>query len=318
VPLDLCIVGSVALDTVETRCGRRERILGGSASFAATAASFFSRSGVCAVVGEDFPEEHLEFLRERGVDLGGLERAAGRTFFWEGRYSLDFRTRETIETQLNVFETFRPQLPPSFCDARFLFLGNIHPLLQLEVLDQVRSARLRACDTMNLWILTTPRELRRLLSRVDVLLLNDEEAMLIAGEPNLVRAARRVLELGPKSVVVKRGDAGALLFHGGDIFAAPAYPIEGVVDPTGAGDSFAGGFMGYLARAGDLGPQSVRRAMICGSVLASFAVEDFSLDRLRTLTFTEIAARYRAFQKLTEFDQLENIDASPHTHGGGG
>jgi sugar/nucleoside kinase (ribokinase family) len=304
--VDLLIVGSVALDTVETARERRERILGGSASFASTAASFFTRPALCAVTGADFPEAHIDFLRGRGVDLGGLERAPGRTFFWAGRYAPDFKSRETLETQLNVFETFRPKLPLAYRDARYLFLGNIHPELQLEVLTQVAKPQLCACDTMNLWIATTPKELRRLLAKVDVLLLNDEEALQLAGEHNLVRAARGIIAMGPRSVVVKRGDAGAVLFHDGRMFVAPAFPLEEVVDPTGAGDSFAGGFMGYLAQAGDPTPEAVRRAMICGSVLASFAVEDFSLDRLRTLSLADIAARYRAFQDLVGFEELED------------
>jgi len=304
VAVDLLIVGSVALDTVETIRGRRERILGGSASFAATAASFFTRPALCAVVGEDFPDEHVAFLRGRGILLDGLERAPGKTFFWAGRYASDFSSRETLETQLNVFAQFRPRLPAGCGDARFLFLGNIHPTLQLEVLAQMSRPALVACDTMNLWIETTPRELRELLRRVDVLLLNDEEARQLSGEHNLLRAARGVLALGPKSVVVKRGDAGALLWHDGELFAVPAFPLEEVVDPTGAGDSFAGAFTGYLAGCGDVSPPAVRRAMVCGSVIASFSVEDFSLDRLRRLTMAEIGTRYRAMRDLVAFTDL--------------
>jgi sugar/nucleoside kinase (ribokinase family) len=302
--VELLIVGSVALDTVETRWGKHERILGGSASFAGTASAFFTRPSICAVIGEDFPEQHLDFLRGRGVSLDGLERAAGKTFFWSGRYAPDFKSRETLETQLNVFADFRPKLPPPLRRPRFLFLGNIHPSLQLEVLGQVERPRLVACDTMNLWISTTPKELRELLARVDVLLLNDEEALQLSGEHDLLRAARAVLAMGPRSVVVKRGDAGALLFHEGRLFVAPAFPLEKVVDPTGAGDSFAGGFMGALAAAGTLGDPELRTAMIVGSTVASFAVEDFSLDRFRSLTADEIRARYAAFRELTTFPEL--------------
>jgi sugar/nucleoside kinase (ribokinase family) len=314
--VDLLIVGSVALDTVETAAARRERILGGSASFASTAASFFACPAVCAVVGEDFPAEHLEFLRGRGVRLDGVEHAPGKSFFWAGRYAPDFSSRQTLETQLNVFADFRPKLPPSCRDARFLFLGNIHPSLQLDVLAQMQRPALVACDTMNLWIATTPKELRQLLGQVDVLLLNDEEARQLSGEHSLLRAARAILALGPSSIVVKRGDAGALLFHGGRIFAAPAFPVEDVADPTGAGDTFAGGFMGYLAQAPALRPEAVRRAMICGSVLASFVVEDFSLDRLRRLTMGEITDRYRAFRDLVDFSDLDAVGALEPRAGG--
>ncbi|HEY3353281.1 MAG TPA: PfkB family carbohydrate kinase [Polyangia bacterium] len=310
-PLDLLIVGSVALDTIETATARRERILGGSASFAATSASFFTRPALCGVVGADFPAEHVEFLRGRGIGLDGLEHAAGKTFFWSGRYAPDFSSRTSLDTQLNVFADFRPRLPPSYRDPRFLLLGNIHPSLQLEVLAQVARPALVACDTMNLWIDSTPKELHDLLAKVDVLLLNDEEARQLSGEHSLLRAARAILAKGPKSVVVKRGDAGALLFHGGRIFAAPAFPLELVVDPTGAGDSFAGGFMGYLAGGAALTPEAVRRAMICGSVLASFAVEDFSLDRLRHLTMAEIGARYREFRDLVDFCDLDAVGTLP-------
>ncbi len=298
----LLIVGSVALDTVETRWGKRERILGGSAAYASTAASFFTRPSVCAVIGEDFPEEHLDFLRRRGVGLGGLERAPGKTFFWDGVYTPDFKHRETRETQLNVFAEFRPKLPPSLRQPRFLFLGNIHPSLQLEVLQQVERPRLTACDTMNLWIATTPKELRELLARVDVVLLNDEEVLQLSGEHDLLRGGRAVLAMGPGTVIVKRGDAGALLFHDHRVFAAPAIPLEEVKDPTGAGDSFAGGFMGSLARAGEITATSVRRAMYHGTVMASFSVEDFSLDRLKRVTTPEVTARYRQFCELTHLE----------------
>ncbi|MBI5479065.1 MAG: sugar kinase [Deltaproteobacteria bacterium] len=305
--VELLIVGSVALDTVETRWGRHERILGGSASFAGAASAFFTRPEICAVIGEDFPEAHLDFLRSRGVGLGGLERAAGKTFFWNGRYAPDFKSRETLETQLNVFADFRPRLPPPLRKPRFLFLGNIHPSLQLEVLSQVERPRLTACDTMNLWISTTPKELRELLARVDVVLLNDEEVLQLSGEHDLLRATRAVLAMGPGTIVVKRGDAGALLFHDERLFVAPAFPLDKVVDPTGAGDSFAGGFMGALAALGTLGNPELRMAMIVGSTIASFAVEDFSLDRFRRLTVEEIQERYAAFRELTEFPDLGHL-----------
>lgn len=301
---DLVVVGSVALDTVEVPSGRRERVLGGSASYFSTAASYFTRPQLVAVVGEDFPTEHVELLRRRGVDLEGLERRAGRTFFWEGRYSTNLNLRTTLETQLNVFADFEPRLPETFRDAEFVFLGNIQPRLQLDVLGQVRRPRLVAMDTMNLWIDTARVDLVKVLERTDVLVINDEEARQLAEEHNLPRAARAIRALGPRAVIVKRGDSGALLFHESGVFAAPAFPLDEVVDPTGAGDSFAGGFMGYLARVGDLGPAAVRVAMIYGSVMASFCVEAFSLDRLRALGPKEINERFRAFRDLTRFEDV--------------
>jgi sugar/nucleoside kinase (ribokinase family) len=281
-------------------------VLGGAASFFSVAASFLTTPvRLVAVVGEDFPEEHLDWIRGRGVDLDGIERAAGKTFFWRGRYSDNLAQRTTLDTQLGVFEHFRPRLPESYRDAEFVFLANIHPALQLDVLEQVRKPRLVACDTMNFWIERTPKELRRTLERVNLLVINDEEARQLAGEHNLVRAAKAVLRMGPTSVIVKRGDSGALLFQEHGVFAAPAFPLEDVVDPTGAGDSFAGGFMGYLARVGRVGPDEIRQAMIYGSVLASFSVEDFSLDRFRRLNAADVYARFRAFKQLTHFEDVE-------------
>jgi sugar/nucleoside kinase (ribokinase family) len=298
------VVGSVAFDTVEAHGERKERVLGGSASFFATAASYFAPVKLVAIVGDDFPEEHCEFFRRRGVSLDGLVRAPGRTFHWTGRYSDDLAHRTSLDTQLNVFADFKPSLPEAWRDTELLFLGNIHPTLQLDVLTQVRRPRLVAMDTMNFWIEGELAALRKVLGRVDLLLINDEEARQLAGEHNLPRAARAIRALGPKTVIVKRGDSGALLFHEHGVFAAPAYPLEEVVDPTGAGDTFAGGFMGHLGRARDLGAQSVRRAMFYGSVMASFCVEDFSLDRLRGLSEGEIEGRYRAFRELTHFEDV--------------
>ncbi len=300
----LVVVGSVALDSVEAPGGQHHDILGGSASFFATAASYFTQPHLVAVVGSDFPRQHIDFLRERGIDLTGLEQVQGQTFRWKGRYSNDLAHRTTLDTQLNVFAGFQPKLPESYRDAELLFLGNIEPSLQLEVLAQVRRPRLVAMDTMNFWIEGRPEQLHTVLAKIDLLVINDEEARQLAREHNLPRAARAILALGPKTVIVKRGDSGALLFHDGSVFVAPAYPLEEVVDPTGAGDSFAGGFMGYLAREGSLGPQSIRRAMIYGSVMASFSVEAFSLDRLRNLTPHAIEERYRAFCDLTHFGQV--------------
>jgi sugar/nucleoside kinase (ribokinase family) len=301
----LLVVGSVAFDGLETAGETRERVLGGAASHFSIAASFLHEAvQMVAVVGDDFPEEHIQWFRSRRIDLTGLERAAGKTFYWRGRYSADFTRRDSLDTQLGVFEHFKPKLPASYRDAEYVFLANIHPALQLDVLEQVKRPTLVACDTMNFWIERTPAELRRVLARVDLLFVNDEEARQLAGEANLVRAAHAIRSLGPRAVVLKRGDAGALLFHEHGIFAAPAFPLETVVDPTGAGDSFAGGFMAYLSRRQSSGPDDVRRAIIWGSTLASFAVEDFSCDRFRTLTEAELMSRFRAFKALTHFEDI--------------
>jgi sugar/nucleoside kinase (ribokinase family) len=302
----LLVVGSVALDSLETPFGVREDVLGGSATYFSTAASFFAPVRVVAVVGEDFPEAHVEFLRGRGVDLAGLERRPGRTFRWSGRYEFDLNQAHTLDTQLNVFADFRPELPEGFRDSSHVFLGNIDPELQLRVLDQVRAPRIVAADTMNFWIASKRAALLEVLRRVDLLFVNDAEARQLAGEHNIVKAARAILSLGPSAVVVKRGEYGALFFAGSDVFASSAYPLAELFDPTGAGDSFAGGFMGYLARSGSLDPSAMRRAMVVGSVLASFAVERFSLDRLRDLEPGEIRARYSEFRRLAHFDDLDD------------
>ena len=306
----LLVVGSVALDSLETPFGVREDVLGGSATYFSTAASFFAPVRLVAVVGEDFPEAHVEFLRGRGVDLAGLERRPGRTFRWSGRYEFDLNQAHTLDTQLNVFADFRPELPEGFRDSSHVFLGNIDPELQLRVLDQVRAPRIVAADTMNFWIASKRAALLEVLGRVDLLFVNDAEARQLAGEHNIVKAARAILSLGPSAVVVKRGEYGALFFAGSDVFASSAYPLAELFDPTGAGDSFAGGFMGYLARSGSLDPSAMRRAMVVGSVLASFAVERFSLDRLRDLDPGEIRARYSEFRRLAHFDDLD-VDVLP-------
>jgi sugar/nucleoside kinase (ribokinase family) len=303
--MSLLVVGSIALDSVETPFGRRDDVLGGSATYFSTAASFFGPVRLVATVGEDFPDEHVRFLAARGVDLAGLERRAGRTFRWKGRYDFDLNTAHTLDTQLNVFADFRPELPQAFRDSEYVFLGNIDPDLQRQVLDQVRAPRFVALDTMNFWISSKREALLRTLKRVDLLFVNDAEARQLAGEHNVVRAARRILGYGPKTVVVKRGEYGAVLFSGDHVFAASAYPLPALFDPTGAGDSFAGGFMGYVARAGAADGAVLRRAIVLGSVLASFAVEQFSLERLATLTHGEIRARYAEFRQLTHFDELE-------------
>jgi sugar/nucleoside kinase (ribokinase family) len=299
------VVGSVALDDIDGPSGMHRDLLGGSASFIATAASYFSRAvSVVAVVGDDFPQAHLDDFVARGIDVAGVERRRGETFHWVGKYADDLATRTTLDTRLGVFGDFKPRLADAHRDAELVFLGNIDPVLQREVVEQAHRPRIVAADTMNFWITGKRQELLRTLERVDTLLLNDEEARLLADEHSLVRAAGKILTMGPSSVVIKRGDAGALLFYQGGVFAAPALPLDVVRDPTGAGDSFAGGFMGYLAYAGNLEPETIRTAMITGSVMASFAVEQFSLDGLRDLAVAEIQQRFDAFAELTRFEKI--------------
>ncbi len=302
--MSILVVGSVAYDTVETPFGKAERVLGGSASFFSVAASFFTPVRLVAVVGEDFGEAQLTAFRGRQIDLDGLERTAGKTFHWQGKYSYDLNHRDTVCTDLNVFEFFKPRLPQSYRDVENVFLGNIDPELQLDVLQQVARPRLVACDTMNFWIDGKLEALRRTLARVDVLLVNDAEARELSGEWNIVKAARAIRAMGPRTLVVKKGEHGVLMFSDAGSFAAPAYPLEDVFDPTGAGDTFAGGFMGYLAGAADGGEATLRRAIIMGSTLASFCVEAFSLDRLLRLTRPEIDERFRLFKKLTHFETI--------------
>jgi sugar/nucleoside kinase (ribokinase family) len=301
----LLVVGSVGLDTVETRVGKRAEVLGGAASYFSVAASFLSPVRLTAVVGTDFPAAHTSLLESRKVDLAGLERVEGRTFRWSGVYAPDFSTRTTLDTQLNVFQSFQPKLPAAWKASEYVFLANIDPVLQLSVLEQAGKPKFVACDTMNFWISGKRAELGKLLERVDMLLLNDEEARQLSGEANLPAAARAIRKMGPKAIVIKRGDAGALLFHEGGVFAAPAFPIENVVDPTGAGDSFGGGFMGWIAHEGDTSPATIRTAMIMGSVLASFCVEDFSLDRFKSLDLSQIRERFQAFADLVHFEKIK-------------
>jgi len=300
----ILVVGSVAYDTVETPFGRAERVLGGSASFFAVAASFFTPVNLVGVVGRDFGEQQLAAFRGREIDLRGLERMDGDTFHWQGKYSFDLNARETICTELNVFEFFKPRIPAEYRSSSHVFLGNIDPVLQREVLEQVERPRVVACDTMNFWIAGKPAELRETLARVDILLINDAEARELSGEWNIVKAARAIRALGPRTLVLKKGEHGVLMFSDAGCFAAPAYPLEEVFDPTGAGDTFAGGFLGYLAHTVEQGEDALRRAVIMGSTLASFCVEKFSLDRLLTLTRAEIDERFRLFRRLTHFEAL--------------
>lgn len=300
----LLVVGSVAFDTVRTPFGEATEVLGGSATYFSTAASFFTGVDLIAVVGEDFPEHHIEFLRSRGIDLTGLERRSGETFRWRGEYTYQLNEAHTLETQLNVLETFRPQIPEQYRAPDMVFLGNIDPELQLDVLNQVTRPRLVACDTMNFWIEGKRDALWRVLEHVDVLVINDGEARALGQDPNLVQVAKQTLARGPKHLIVKRGEYGVLMFNEKQVFGAPAFPLEYVKDPTGAGDTFAGGFMGYLSSTGDLSDVGLRRAIIFGSVMASFTVEAFSLDRLRDLSYQDIEARYREFKRLTHFEDL--------------
>ncbi len=301
----LLVVGSVAVDDIDGPFGWQRDQLGGSASFISVAASYFTdKAAVVAVVGEDFDEAHIDLLRARGIDVSGVERRPGKTFRWVGRYAPDLATRETLDTQLGVFAQFQPKLTDQHRSADLVFLGNIDPVLQLEVVEQVRRPVLIAADTMNFWINGHREALIATLHRVHLLIINDEEARQLAGEHNLVKAAALIRRMGPHSVVVKRGDAGALLFHEGGVFAAPALPLAEVRDPTGAGDAFAGGFIGYLARAGRFDPSTVRTAMIYGSVMGSFSVEQFSLDGLRNLTPALIQERFDAFHDLTRFERI--------------
>ena len=302
--MSILVVGSVAYDTVDTPFGRAEKVLGGSASFFSVAASFFAPVNLVAVVGDDFGEKALSAFAGRPIDLEGLERTPGTTFHWQGKYSYDLNSRETLCTDLNVFEFFKPRIPDRYRRSENVFLGNIDPVLQRQVLDQVEGPRLVACDTMNFWISGKPDEVRRTLARVDILLINDAEARQLSGEWNVVKAARAIRAMGPRTLVIKKGEHGVLMFSEEGSFAAPAYPLEEVFDPTGAGDTFAGGFLGALADAPKLDETALRRAVVMGSTLASFCVEAFSLDRLLTLSRPEIDARYRLFKRLTHFEEV--------------
>jgi len=301
---NLLVVGSVAFDSVRTPFGEASNVLGGSATYFSTSASFFTDVNLIAVVGEDFPKEHLEFLRSRGINLEGLEQRPGKTFRWRGEYSYQLNEAQTLETHLNVLETFRPKIPASYTTPSALFLGNIDPELQLDVLNQVKRPSIVACDTMNFWIDGKREALWKVLEHIDILVINDGEARALGDDANLVKVAKRILSRGPKTLIIKRGEYGVLMFHHQGIFGAPAYPLEAVKDPTGAGDTFAGGFMGYLSATENYSEAGLRQAIIFGSVMASFNVEEFSLDRLRHLTREDIDARYTSFKHLTHFEDL--------------
>jgi sugar/nucleoside kinase (ribokinase family) len=302
--VSILAVGSIAFDTIKTPFGQADDIIGGSLTYFALAASQFTDVNIVAAVGEDFTEQHLALFAGRSINLDGLERAAGKTFRWGGEYNRNLNDRETLFTELNVFESFSPKLPPSYRQADVVFLGNMHPSLQLHVLEQVESRWLVGMDSMNLWIDITPNELRQVLKHVDILKIDDSEARQLAGEYNLRKAAAAIRAMGPKMLVITRGSNGVMLFTGDDVFSAPAYPLESESDPTGAGDSFAGGFFGYLAQARSLDEVVLRRAIIVGNVMGSFCVEDFGTRRMERLTGEEIRERYAGIQRLTNFADL--------------
>ena len=304
--MSILVVGSVAFDAIKTPFGNADRCLGGSATYFSVAASFFTEVDLVAVVGEDFSDDDVSVFRGRKINLDGLQRVAGaKTFFWSGEYGYDLNVAKTRDTQLNVFADFRPQLDERQRHADVLFLANIQPELQLDVLHQAERPRLVALDTMNLWIDIKRDALERVIREVDLAIINEAEARQFTKEANLIRAARQILALGPKTLVIKRGEYGVMMITADAVFAAPAYPLENVFDPTGAGDTFAGGFLGYLASRREVSNRELRRAIIFGSVLASFTVEKFSLDRLREISLREIQERYQEFRELTHFENHE-------------
>ena len=299
--MSVLVVGTVAFDSIETPFGSAERILGGSAAYFALGASFFAPVRIVGVIGEDFPQDYLDIFTQRNVDIEGIQRAEGDTFHWRGRYHEDINLRDTIELHLNVLAGFEPKLPESYRDAEYVFLGNIDPAMQIEVLRQIRRLKLVVCDTMDHWIRESRETLKKVLERIEILVVNDSEARLLSGYDNIVKAARAILKMGPKMVLIKRGEYGVLQFSDSSMFATPAYPLEEVFDPTGAGDSFAGGFLGQLARSADQSQGGLRRAIVYGSVVASFTVEDFGVKRLTEVSLAEIEERYQRFVQLTDF-----------------
>lgn len=300
--MNLLVVGSLSLDSVETPYGKVTDVIGGSTAFVSAAASYFSTVRIVGVVGDDFPMKEFDFLKERNVDLTGLAVEKGKTFRWGGKYHTNMNMRDTLFTELNVFEKFNPVVPQAYKDSEYVFLANIQPDLQLNVLEQMKKPKLVAMDTMNFWISGMPEELKKIISKVDLLIVNDQEIQELSGEDNIFVGARKVQAMGPRMLIVKKGEHGALLVSNDSYFWAPAYPLEQLKDPTGAGDSFAGGFMGYLAGTDDLSEANLRRAVIYGSVLASFCVEDFSINRLKNLSMADIKSRFTRFMQMTQFD----------------
>ena len=307
--MSILVVGSVGLDSVQTPFGKVEDALGGSATYFSAAASLYDTVDLVAVVGTDFPQEHVDFLQSRGVDLTGMQRVEGKTFRWKGRYDYDLNAAQTLSTELNVFATFHPQLPDHYRNAEFVFLANIDPDLQAEVARQINAPKLIALDTMNYWIDYKKDALTQAMSLANIVLMNEAEAREYGNTFSLIRAARKILALGPRAVIIKKGEYGAGMFFKSDslisqYFFAPAYPLEKINDPTGAGDTFAGGFVGYLARQHDTSLEAIKRAIVHGSVVASFTVEAFSVDRLRALTLDDIKQRYRDMQHFTHFEAM--------------
>ena len=307
--MSLLVVGSLAFDTIETPFGCVENVLGGSATYISTAASYFvTPIRLVGVVGGDFSRDHIDFLESRNVDLEGLQVVKnGKTFRWGGRYHYDLNMRDTLFTELNVFEQFNPIIPESYRKSSYVCLGNIDPTLQRRVLEQIEKPRLVVGDTMNFWISGKKAELKKTLEMLDVLVLNDSEARELTHEPSLIRAAKQIMRMGPRIVIIKKGEHGAVLVTERVIFSAPAYPLENINDPTGAGDTFAGGFMGWIARMDDWSEENLKRAVIYGSTLASFCVERFSLERFKDLTYLEIQDRFRAFRELSRFDEASSV-----------
>jgi len=304
--MSVLVVGSVALDTVETPFGSVTEVLGGSAVYFAAATSLYTKVNLVGVVGTDFPAEHIRFLAERGVDTRGLAVVEGQTFRWVGCYDYEQNITQTLDTRLNVFADFHPTLPPGYEGSELVFLANIDPDLQYEVLSQVSGARLRVVDTMNFWIRGKGESLRRTISAVDIVIMDESEVRLLARSQNVIAAAKSILEMGPRAVIIKRGEYGALMVSDTDYFVAPAYPVAQVKDPTGAGDSFAGGLLGYLDQAKEITPQALRKAIVHGTIVASFTIADFSIDGLRSLRRADIAHRYREFKRFTHFDDKES------------
>lgn len=300
----LLIVGTVAFDAIETPFGKTDKILGGAATYIGlSSARFDIDSAIVSIVGDDFPAEYLNLLTNKGINIEGIEIVkGGKTFFWSGKYHNDLNTRDTLETQLNVLADFNPVVPQKYKDSEFVMLGNLHPLVQLSVLEQMNNPKLVVLDTMNFWMNNAWDDLLKVIALVDVITINDEEARQLTGEHSLVKAARKIVELGPKYVVIKKGEHGALLFNQEQIFFAPALPLEEVFDPTGAGDTFAGGFTGYLAQTGDISFENMKSAVIYGSGMASFCVERFGTERMETLGDEEIQSRMKEFKNLTHFD----------------
>jgi sugar/nucleoside kinase (ribokinase family) len=303
---NVLIVGSIGLDSLQTPYGERENVLGGSVCYASIASSIFNSVSILGIIGNDFPQEYINLLQSRGINIDGLEVSNKGTFKWKGYYEYDMCEAHTLDTQLNAFANFNPVLNEDNKNTEFLFLANIHPSLQMSILNQVNKPKFTMLDTMNLWITNNKEELKEVIKNVDLVLLNEGEARLLCETPNLIKAAKRVLKLGPKYVIIKKGEHGSMLFdQNGGIFATPAFPLDEVKDPTGAGDTFAGGLIGYLAQAGEVNEKTLRQAIVIGSTLASFTAQDFSLDKLQTVTLSELIHRYETFKQLTNFDSLE-------------